>query len=88
LSSTTAVYGEPDDIPISEQSTNDFTNMYGMTKLAVGMAISSESIAHGLAANQLICLLELGVPAIHPPVLIASSKLAYKELGWKPELEL
>jgi UDP-glucose 4-epimerase len=53
FSSTAAVYGDPDKVPITEDAPKHPTNPYGMTKLAVDMAISSESAAHGLAAASL-----------------------------------
>lgn len=53
FSSTAAVYGNPDSVPITENSKKDPTNTYGMTKLSVDMAITSEVVAHGLAATSL-----------------------------------
>jgi UDP-glucose 4-epimerase len=53
FSSTAAVYGNPEEIPITENAIKNPTNPYGMTKLAVDMAISSETVAHGLAATSL-----------------------------------
>ena len=53
FSSTAAVYGNPKEIPITEDAEKNPTNTYGMTKLAVDMAITSEAIAHGLAATSL-----------------------------------
>lgn len=53
FSSTAAVYGNPETVPITEEAAKNPTNPYGMTKLAVDMAISSECAAHGLAATSL-----------------------------------
>jgi UDP-glucose 4-epimerase len=53
FSSTAAVYGNPETVPITERAATSPTNPYGMTKLAVDMAISSEAVAHGLAATSL-----------------------------------
>jgi UDP-glucose 4-epimerase len=53
FSSTAAVYGNPNEVPIKETAVKNPTNPYGMTKLAVDMAISSECVAHGLAATSL-----------------------------------
>jgi len=53
FSSTAAVYGNPVHIPITEDEPKKPTNPYGMTKLAVDMAISSECGAYGLAATSL-----------------------------------
>ena len=53
FSSTAAVYGNPKHIPITEDAEKNPTNTYGMTKLAIDMAIASECVAHGLAATSL-----------------------------------
>lgn len=53
FSSTAAVYGDPVHVPITEDDPKDPSSPYGMTKLAVDMAIRSECIAHGLAATSL-----------------------------------
>lgn len=53
FSSTAAVYGNPQEIPITEDAPKNPTNTYGMTKLAVDMAITSECVAYGLAATSL-----------------------------------
>lgn len=53
FASTAAVYGEPEEIPITESAPTKPTNAYGMTKLTMDMAITSESWAHGLDATSL-----------------------------------
>lgn len=53
FASTAAVYGDPAELPITEQAVTKPINTYGMTKLAIDMAITSECIAHGLAATSL-----------------------------------
>ncbi len=53
FSSTAAVYGEPETVPIAETSRTSPTSAYGATKLAVDHLITSEAIAHGLAAVSL-----------------------------------
>ena len=53
FSSTAAVYGEPESVPIAESARTSPTNTYGATKLAVDHLITSEAIAHGLAAVSL-----------------------------------
>jgi UDP-glucose 4-epimerase len=53
FSSTAAVYGEPLNVPITELEPTKPTNTYGMTKLAIDMAITSYARAHGLAATSL-----------------------------------
>ena len=53
FSSTAATYGEPERIPITEDSPTRPTNPYGASKLAIDHAISSYATAHGLAAVSL-----------------------------------
>jgi UDP-glucose 4-epimerase len=53
FSSTAAVYGEPDQVPIPESSPTRPTNTYGATKLAIDHAITSYATAHGFAAVSL-----------------------------------
>ena len=53
FSSTAATYGEPTEIPITENAITHPTNPYGASKLAVDYMISSQSRAYGLAAISL-----------------------------------
>jgi len=53
FSSTCAVYGEPDEVPIHEDVPPRPVNAYGNSKLASDRAISDECRAHGLAAVSL-----------------------------------
>ncbi|MGZ4552782.1 MAG: UDP-glucose 4-epimerase GalE, partial [Mycobacteriaceae bacterium] len=53
FSSTAATYGEPEQIPITEDAPTRPTNPYGATKLAIDHAITSYANAHGLAAVSL-----------------------------------
>lgn len=53
FASTAAVYGNPTEIPITEDAAKNPTNTYGMTKLAIDMAITSECHAYGLDATSL-----------------------------------
>ncbi|MEP6980163.1 MAG: UDP-glucose 4-epimerase GalE [Nakamurella sp.] len=53
FSSTAATYGEPDQVPITEDFPTKPTNTYGATKLAVDMMITGECIATDLAAVSL-----------------------------------
>ena len=52
-SSTAAVYGEPEEVPIPETAYARPTNPYGASKLAVDWMIGAEAAAHGLAAVSL-----------------------------------
>ena len=53
FSSTAAVYGEPDEIPISETAPTRPTNPYGASKLAVDQLIGYQAAAHDLSAVSL-----------------------------------
>ncbi len=53
FSSTCACYGEPDRIPIDEQTSERPTSPYGDSKLAVDRMIAGECAAHGLGAVSL-----------------------------------
>ncbi len=53
FSSTAAVYGEPDRVPIDEEAPPRPTNPYGASKLAVDGMIATFCQAHGLAAVSL-----------------------------------
>jgi UDP-glucose 4-epimerase len=53
FSSTAAVYGEPEEVPIPETSPTLPTNPYGGSKLAVDQMIRAVAEARGLAATSL-----------------------------------
>jgi len=53
FASTAAVYGNPVELPIVEDAPKTPTNPYGMSKLAMDMAISSYAHAYQLAATSL-----------------------------------
>ncbi|GAC1477840.1 MAG: UDP-glucose 4-epimerase GalE [Acidimicrobiales bacterium] len=53
FSSTAAVYGEPDRVPIDEQVTKAPTNVYGETKLAFERVLAAYDRAYGLRS---VCL--------------------------------
>ncbi|MGH2893925.1 MAG: UDP-glucose 4-epimerase GalE [Solirubrobacteraceae bacterium] len=53
FSSTCAVYGQPDEVPISESAPPRPANAYGASKLAVDLMISDYCRAHGLGAVSL-----------------------------------
>ena len=53
FSSSAAVYGNPKEVPITETAETKPTSPYGMTKLAIDMAISSYCTAYNLAAASL-----------------------------------
>jgi UDP-glucose 4-epimerase len=53
FSSTAAVYGEPEEVPIPETALTLATNPYGGSKLAVDNLIGFYAAAHGLRATSL-----------------------------------
>jgi UDP-glucose 4-epimerase len=53
FSSTCAVYGEPEEIPITEKAATRPTSPYGASKLAVDWMIGAFCAAHGLGAVSL-----------------------------------
>jgi UDP-glucose 4-epimerase len=53
FSSTCAVYGQPDEVPISEDAATRPESPYGASKLAVDRMISDFCAAHGLGAVSL-----------------------------------
>jgi UDP-glucose 4-epimerase len=53
FSSTAAVYGQPEDVPIPERAPTRPTNPYGASKLAVDLMIRDFCSAHGVGAVSL-----------------------------------
>jgi UDP-glucose 4-epimerase len=53
FSSTCAVYGQPEEVPIAETAPTHPANAYGASKLAVDRMISDECLAHSLGAVSL-----------------------------------
>ena len=53
FSSTAAVYGEPEAVPVVESAPTVPANPYGASKLAADHVIGYEATAHGLAATSL-----------------------------------
>lgn len=53
FSSTCAVYGQPDEVPIAEDAPPRPANAYGASKLAVDQMIGAVCLAHGLGAVSL-----------------------------------
>lgn len=53
FSSTAAVYGDPDEVPIREDAPTRPTSPYGNTKLAMDRMLADEAAAHGLGAVSL-----------------------------------
>jgi UDP-glucose 4-epimerase len=63
FSSTAAVYGEPEDVPIDEAAPTRPTNPYGASKLAVDTALAEHARMHGIGA---VSLRYFNVAGAHP----------------------
>ena len=63
FSSTAAVYGEPEQVPIDEHHPCRPTNPYGNTKLSVERMLSDCDAAHGIRS---ICLRYFNAAGAHP----------------------
>jgi len=63
FSSTAAVYGEPERIPIDEAAPTRPTNPYGASKLAVDTALAEHARMHGIGA---VSLRYFNVAGAHP----------------------
>lgn len=67
FSSTAAVYGEPENIPILEEDKTQPTNPYGETKLAIEKMLKWMDIAYGL---KFVSLRYFNVAGSHPDGII------------------
>jgi UDP-glucose 4-epimerase len=63
FSSTAAVYGEPERVPIDETAPTRPTNPYGASKLAVDTALAEHARMHGIGA---VSLRYFNVAGAHP----------------------
>jgi UDP-glucose 4-epimerase len=63
FSSTAAVYGEPERVPIEETAPTRPTNPYGASKLAVDTALAEHARMHGIGA---VSLRYFNVAGAHP----------------------
>ena len=63
FSSTAAVYGEPESVPIGEAAPARPTNPYGASKLAVDTALAEHARLHGIGA---VSLRYFNVAGAHP----------------------
>src|SRR5207253_436170 len=93
FSSTAAVYGEPRRVPIAEADRTDPINPYGATKLAFEGAMrwsaAGFSVREVVEAARKVTGRSIPARALKrrvgdPPVLVASSRRARRELGWTP----
>ena len=60
FSSTTATYGEPDQVPISEDTPQRPINPYGFTKLVIEQALADYAEAYGMGYAAFAILTQLG----------------------------
>jgi UDP-glucose 4-epimerase len=92
FSSTCAVYGQPDELPIRETAPTRPTSAYGRTKLAVDWMISDFCQAHGLGAVSLryfnVAGASDGLGEDHDPETHLIPNILRAALGSKPVLEI
>jgi UDP-glucose 4-epimerase len=92
FSSTCAVYGQPEEVPIRETAPTRPTNAYGRTKLAVDWMISDFCQAHGLGAVSLryfnVAGASDGLGEDHVPETHLIPNILRAALGTNPFLEI
>lgn len=92
FSSTAAVYGEPDRVPILESAATRPTNPYGGSKLAVDLMIGGFCRAHGLGAVSLRYFNVAGASRSlgedHDPETHLIPNVLQAALGTKPRVEI
>jgi UDP-glucose 4-epimerase len=92
FSSTCAVYGQPDEVPIPETAPPRPANAYGASKLAVDHMIGDFCIAHGLGAVSLryfnVAGASDGLGEHHDPETHLIPNVLDAALGIKPVVEI
>ncbi len=92
FSSTCAVYGQPDEVPISETATPRPANAYGSSKLTVDRMIGDFCLAHGLGAVSLryfnVAGASGGVGEDHDPETHLIPNILRAVLGKLPRVEI
>ncbi len=92
FSSTCAVYGQPDEVPISEAAPPRPANAYGASKLAVDRMIADFCLAHGIGAVSLryfnVAGASGGVGEDHEPETHLIPNILKAALGLRPALEI
>jgi UDP-glucose 4-epimerase len=92
FSSTCAVYGEPDQVPISETAIPRPIQAYGMSKLAVDEMIGDFCDAHGLGAVSLryfnVAGASDGCGEDHDPETHLIPNILRAALGQSPEVQI
>ncbi len=92
FSSTCAVYGQPDEVPISESAPTKPENPYGRSKLAVDWLIGDFCRAHGLGAVSLryfnVAGASHGLGEDHDPETHLIPNVLRAALGTNPYVEI
>jgi UDP-glucose 4-epimerase len=92
FSSTAAVYGQPEEMPIPETAPTKPTNTYGRSKLAVDWLIGDYCRAHGLGAVSLryfnVAGASDGLGEDHRPETHLIPNILRTLLGANPEVEI
>ncbi len=92
FSSTCAVYGQPDEVPISETAAERPANAYGASKLAVDRMIGDFCRAHGLGAVSLryfnVAGASEGLGEDHDPETHLIPNVLRAALGINPYVEI
>jgi UDP-glucose 4-epimerase len=92
FSSTCAVYGQPDEVPISEAAPPRPANAYGASKLAVDGMIGDFCLAHGLGAVSLryfnVAGASAGVGEDHDPETHLIANILRTALGRNPHVDV
>lgn len=92
FSSTCAVYGEPDEVPIAETAVPGPVNAYGASKLSVDLMIRDFCRAHGLGAVSLryfnVAGASRGLGEDHDPETHLIPNILRAALGTSPEVNI
>jgi UDP-glucose 4-epimerase len=92
FSSTCAVYGQPDEVPIPETAPPRPANAYGASKLAVDTMIGDFCLAHGLGAISLryfnVAGASHGIGEDHDPETHLIPNILRTALGLSPHVDV
>jgi UDP-glucose 4-epimerase len=92
FSSTCAVYGQPDEVPIPETAPPRPANAYGASKLAVDTMIGDFCLAHGLGAISLryfnVAGASQGIGEDHDPETHLIPNILRTALGLSPHVDV
>src|SRR5947209_13950346 len=92
FSSTCAVYGQPDEVPISEAAPPRPANAYGSSKLTVDGMIGDFCLAHGLGAVSLryfnVAGASAGLGEDHAPETHLIPNILRAAMGINPHVDI